>query len=183
MDTFVLLYNDFVDFEIALALLLLRNKSQIRTFSVEEEIVPNYSTLNVKADMNLSEVDSESIDFLLIPGGNPALYADRTDIQQLLNRLNERGIPMAAICGGPEFLAQAGILKGKRMTHGYDTEYAEKVFADCLVQDEDVVVDGNVITARGQAYAEFAIAVYKHLGFFENEDEEKETLNFFKNVQ
>ncbi|MDF1538544.1 MAG: DJ-1/PfpI family protein [Candidatus Thorarchaeota archaeon] len=182
METFVLLYDNFVDFEITLALLLLRNKSQIRTFTVDDEIVPNYSTLNVRADMKLSEVDPESIDLLIIPGGSPGPYADRSEIQKLLNRLNERGIPIAAICGGPEFLAQAGILKGKRMTHGHDPEYAGKVFMDCLIQDEDVVIDGNIITARGQAYSEFAVAVYKHLGLFDNKEEEREMMNFFKNI-
>jgi len=182
MNTYVLLYDDFVEFEITLTLLLLRDKSQIQTFTVDEDIVPSFGTMKVKSDMNVLDVDPEIVDFLLIPGGEPGKYSERTDIQTLLRAIHERGIPIAAICGGPEFLAQAGILDGKQMTHGHDPEYAKQVFSECHIQDIDVVVDGNIITARGQAYAEFAVEVYRQLGYFENEDEAVETLRYFKNV-
>lgn len=182
MKTYVLLYNGFVQFEIILALLLLKDKSEILTFTVDEEAVPCHEGLNVLAELTVEDVNPDDVDLLLIPGGEPGVYKDRNDVNTLVRRIYNRAKPIAAICGGPEFLANAEVITGKRITHGHSEEYASVVFADCIIEDEDVVVDGNIITARGQAYAEFAVEICRQLELFESEDEAIETLNWFKNI-
>jgi len=182
MNVFMLLYNGFVEFEIAVFLTILPKSSTLRTFSVDEKEVTSLGRLRVVADSLLDSINPEEVDLLVIPGGEPKTYKHRTDIQELLRSIHNRGVPIAAICGGPEFLAQAGILKGKRITHGHDPEYAAQVFADCTITDEDVVVDGNVITARGLAYVEFAVEIGRQLSLFENEDEAIATEQHFKNM-
>ncbi len=47
--------------------------------------------------------------------------------------------------------------------------------------DEDVVVDGNIITAQGLAYAEFAVEVGLQLRLFKTEEEALAMLDSFKN--
>jgi 4-methyl-5(b-hydroxyethyl)-thiazole monophosphate biosynthesis len=121
------------------------------------------------------------VDLLVIPGGEPGAYKEREDVNNLLREIHKRGKPIAAICGGPEFLANAGILKDKRITHGHSEEYAQEVFKECTLVDEDVVVDGNIVTSRGQAYAEFAVEIGRQLNFFESEEEAEGTLSWFKN--
>jgi len=69
-----------------------------------------------------------------------------------------------------------------RITHGYSDEEEEIVFKDSKIVDEDVVVDGNIITARGVAYVEFAVAIYNYLGFFASEEEADSTLKWLKNI-
>lgn len=182
MKTYVLLYDGFVQFEIILSLLLLKDKSEIHTFTVDERVVRSLERLKAMADFELGDINPDEVDLLIIPGGEPGLYKAREDINNLLQEIHARGKPIAAICGGPEFLANAGILKDKRITHGHSEEYAEVVFKDCTVADEDVVIDGNIITARGQAYAEFAVEIGRQLGLFENEEEAEETLSWFKNT-
>ncbi|WP_241494678.1 hypothetical protein [Bacillus coahuilensis] len=45
----------------------------------------------------------------------------------------------------------------------------------------DVTVSENLITAEGNAYVEFAVAVGKQLGIFKDREDELETVLFFKN--
>ncbi len=178
----VLLYEGFVDFEISMLLLLLKEKGDICFVSADDMILTSYGRLKVCADERIEEVDPTTFDLLVIPGGEPKAYADRSDIQSFISQAHGNGTIIAAICGGPEFLAQAGVLKGKHITHGHDPEYAARVFSESIIEDADVVVDGNIITARGQAYAEFAVEVHNQLGFFESESERDETLRWMKNI-
>jgi putative intracellular protease/amidase len=182
MKSYVLLYDGFVQFEIVLSLLLLKDKSEIHSFTVDERVVPSHEKLKTVADLTVDDIAPDDVDLLIIPGGEPGGYKEREDVNNLIQEIHKRGKPIAAICGGPEFLANAGILKDKRITHGHDEEYALKVFTDCTLVDEDVVIDGNIITARGQAYAEFAVEIYRQMDLFESEEEAEETLRWFKNM-
>jgi putative intracellular protease/amidase len=181
MNVYMLLYNGFVEFEIAPLLMLLKDKALLHTFSVDEKIVTSYSGLRVEAEVLLADVEPSNVDLLVIPGGEPKVYRDRRDIQEFIQMVNMNERPIAAICGGPEFLAQAGILRGLRIAHGHDPEYASQVFKDSIITEEDVIVEGTIITARGQAYVEFAVEIGRHIGLFETEEEAKETELWFKN--
>ena len=181
MKTYVFLYDGFADFEIAPLLLFLREKTEVITFSFEKGTQRSEEQLNVIVDQSISEVDPEDVDLLIIPGGNPEPHKERTEFHELLQDVHKRGKLIAAICGGPGFLAHAGLLNGLRIAHGYSPEDAAKVFEGSEITDEDVIVEGNIITARGQAFAEFAVEVYRALGFFVNEEEARSTLDWLKN--
>ena len=180
MKTYVLLYDRFADFEITPLLLFLREKTEIITFSFEKGVQQSEGQLKVIVDLSVSEVDPSDVDLIIIPGGDPEPYRERTDLHQLLKNVHEHGKIIAAICGGPGFLAHAGLLNGLRIAHGYSREDAIRVFEGSIITDEDVIVERN-ITARGQAYAEFAVEVYRSLGFFENEEEARSSLDWLKN--
>ena len=62
-------------------------------------------------------------------------------------------------------LDQAGVLRGVQSTHSIDADW---------------VKDKNVITARANAYVDFAIAVAKKLNLFAGEDDLQETIRFWK---
>ncbi len=181
MKTCVFLYDKFADFEIAPLLLFLNKKTEVITFSFEKGILLCEEQLKVVADKSLDEVDPNEVDLLVIPGGDPEPYVGRTDFHRFLQSIHKRGKIIAAICGGPGFLAHAGLLKGLRIAHGYAPDDAVRVFAGSTITDDDVVVEGNIITARGQAFAEFAVVVCRELGFFENEDEAHSSLEWLKN--
>ncbi|MFW9799840.1 MAG: DJ-1/PfpI family protein, partial [Candidatus Thorarchaeota archaeon] len=154
MNTYVLLYNGFVHFEIAPSLLLLRDKTKVHTVSVDGNTVTSYEQLRVVAELEPADVNPEKVDLLLIPGGDPRPYKDRKDVNTLIRDVQDRGVLIAAICGGPRFLSQANVIKGKRITHGISEEDAEGEFEDNLFVDENVVVDENIITAQAQGFIE-----------------------------
>jgi len=183
MKTFVFLYDKFADFEIAPLLLFLRERADVITISFEQGCQKSEEQLKVIVDSSFTEVDPDDVDLLIIPGGNPEPYRDREDFQDFLRRLHEKKKFIAAICGGPGFLAHAGLLRGLRVAHGYSIDDAQRVFEGSIITDDDVVVEGNIITARGQAFAEFAVAVCRELGLFQDEDEEQSSLNWLKNIR
>ena len=105
----------------------------------------------------------------------------------MLRSFEEKDKLVAGICGGAVLLAQSGMLDGKTATGNtsgiFEGDPDHKYYDNTTVRNDFVVVDGNVITGQGQAYAEFAIEVGKKLGMFKTEQEYKEELNWVKNIR
>lgn len=102
----------------------------------------------VKADAFLGDVDPDDFDFLIIPGGKYVAETVDQDlrIKHLAKTFNECGKLVAAICAGPRFLGQAGLLDGKRFTcfKGAEKDMPKGTY----LPDEKAVTDGNIITSR-----------------------------------
>ncbi len=186
LNIVVFLYNDFADFEIVQLLLLLRDHS-LKTTAFHKKPIKSYTGLTVLPDCSLDELDPTQIDLFLIPGGEPneiigdPLKADLVaQLNQLLVLLNNHHIWIAAICGGPVFLANSGILTQRSCTASISEE-EKKYFKSTLFRDVDIMCDENVITAKGQAFTEFAVKVSEKLGILTTDTEIQETLNWFRN--
>lgn len=107
-------------------------------------------------------------DCVILPGTInplPALFDD------LLIRFLRSGVNtpvmFAAISSSPALLSRAGILDGKKFTAGYFMQLAD-IFP--FIQKENfvhrpIVEDGNVITAIGMFFREFAEAVLKRFDY------------------
>ena len=119
-------------------------------------------SLNV--DMALKDLDKEHIRSFIIPGGDISII-DNEEFREFLQDLKKRDILIAGICAGVDVLENAEILHEVKSTHSLD---------------EDCVSDKNVITARANAYVDFAIEVAKKLDLFESEDDLQETIDFWK---
>jgi protease I len=102
----------------------------------------------VKADRIIADIDPDSYDLLVLPGGK-APETVRRDAAALAvcRRFFERNKPVAAICHGPQTLISAGLLGGRRATC-YRTVADELKQAAALYEDTEVVVDGNLVTSR-----------------------------------
>lgn len=182
MDVYLLLYEGFAAFEITPLLLLLRNSANVVTFSFDSEPQRSEEQLRFVVDKSIDLVHPEEVDVLIIPGGDPTPHVDDKHLPALLHGLHDRGKLIAAICGGPGFLAHVGLLKGLRVAHGYSDEDAPRVFEGSIITEDDVVVEDCIITARGQAYAEFAVEVCRNIGLFSTDEEKEATLKWLKNM-
>ncbi len=178
-----MLYEGFAAFEIAPLLLLMRNSANVVTVSFDAEPQRSEEQLRFMVDKTIERVDPEAIDVLIIPGGDPTAYLENEHLHRLLHGVRENGKLIAAICGGPGFLAHVGLLKGLRVAHGYSEEDAPRVFEGSIITDDDVVIEEGIITARGQAYAEFAVEVCRSIGLLQSDEEAEETLKWLKNVR
>ncbi|SNC71791.1 protease I [Kytococcus aerolatus] len=102
------------------------------------------------ADLTLAEVDAVDIDALVLPGGvfNPdTLRQDKTAVA-LVKQVHEAGKPVAAICHAPWVLVEADLLRGRRATGYTSIETDVRNAGAEWVGDQEVVVDGNLITSR-----------------------------------
>jgi protease I len=100
-------------------------------------------------DMTLEEADIDDYDALVLPGG--AVNADQLRMQdkarQWVRQITEQDKPLAAICHAPWVLASSGLAKGRKMT-SFFTIQDDLRDAGAEWVDEEVVVDGNIITSR-----------------------------------
>lgn len=102
----------------------------------------------VAADMTVDETNADEYDALLVPGGkSPAHLRKDKRALEFVREFHHAGKPIAAICHGPQVLASANILKGKKAT-SYITVWREIKRAGGEYRNKPVVVDGNIITSR-----------------------------------
>jgi protease I len=128
---------------------LLENGAHVDVVGLEKGmLVGLHGRAEIEVNMTASEPDPETYDLLLIPGGrSPASLRKHPDIVSLVKEFFDSGRPVAAICHGPQLLAAAGLLLGRKIT-GYHKVKQEMLDAGADFVDEPVVVDGNLITSR-----------------------------------
>lgn len=102
----------------------------------------------VKVDKFASEVRASDFDAVVIPGGYAPDHMRRyPDMVTLVREAYEQGKVVAAICHGPWMLASAHILKDKTVTSFFAIK-DDLIHAGAKYVDEEVSVDGNIITSR-----------------------------------
>lgn len=116
------------------------------------------------ADAELGDLDFDSFDVLVLPGGMPGtrnLAADER-ILGLVRHLHERGKRTAAICAAPLVLHAAGVIRGIEVT---SHPSVRKELVDAFVRtDARVVRSGAITTSQGAGTAmEFALALVNDL--------------------
>lgn len=97
---------------------------------------------------------------LILIGGLQWQLAAAGRIMALVEEALKRDILLGAICNAASFLAAGGLLNGVQHT-GNTVEMlkkwgAERYTGENLYQERQVVRDGNIVTANGTGYLEFA---------------------------
>lgn len=177
------IYNGFSEYEVALACSLISARGKIQTASLGQEIVTSEGGLKVIPDSDFRFSKVEDYDLLIISGMLDAKpYWDRNDLFTKISEFNLAGKYIAAICGGPLFLAKAGALLAKRYTCGIPELARIEVgcFGDAEFVDNDVVCDQNLITAKGYATVDFALAIGDQFKLFSSAEARAEFQNFWR---
>jgi len=104
-------------------------------------------------DLTIDEVDPQMYDLLFIPGGHPhgapTTVRNSTKAQEIARAFFEADKAVAAICHGPYLLVSAGLIAGRRLTSYWGDGVPDEIrAAGGIYVDQDVVVDGNLITSR-----------------------------------
>jgi len=103
----------------------------------------------VEVDGTFDDLDVAAVDAVVVPGGTVNADTIRTDAkaQAIVRGITEAGKPLAVICHAPWLLVSAGLVKGKRLT-SYSSLADDVRNAGGDWVDEEVVIDGNLITSR-----------------------------------
>jgi protease I len=107
----------------------------------------------LKPVVTFDQVDPDAYDLLIIPGGFPdgAPHTVRHHPKALAitRSFFAKGKTVASICHGPWTLADAGVVKGRRVTsYWHDGVPEDLKHAGAVYEDASVVVDGNLVTSR-----------------------------------
>lgn len=179
MKTYVLIYNKFAHFEVVLASLFLKSKGEIITVGISNNEVISEEGFRLIPHTTLGEVRADEVDLFLIPGGNPESIQNVPGLLELLIDLNQKNKVIGAICAGPLQLARTGLLKNKKFTTSMPVDEF-KDFADGEYIDSNVIVDGNIVTAKGNGYVDFALILGKVMNIYEDEEDYEEAVRYFK---
>ncbi|HQS96108.1 MAG: protease [Novosphingobium sp. 17-62-19] len=103
----------------------------------------------VAVNLTIEEVEVTDYDALLLPGGqmNPDILRMEDSVIDLINDFDDLDKPIAAICHAPWLLVEADIVDGRTVT-SWPSIRVDLANAGADVVDEEVVVDGNLITSR-----------------------------------
>ena len=102
-----------------------------------------------KVDSTVADADPDDYAALVLPGGviNGDFVRADPDAVAFVKAFFEAGKPVAAICHGPWTLIEAGVVGGRTLT-SFPSIRTDLRNAGAEVVDQDVVVDGNLITSR-----------------------------------
>jgi 4-methyl-5(b-hydroxyethyl)-thiazole monophosphate biosynthesis len=104
------------------------------------------------ADALFEAVDFSHGNMLVLPGGMPGAtnLGLHKGLSELLKQYLENDKFLAAICAAPKVLGKLNLLQGKVATcyPGFEEE-----LLGAVLSDKPVVQDGNLITAKGPAFA------------------------------
>ena len=100
-------------------------------------------------DVHLSSARPEDFDALLLPGGviNPDTLRTIPAAVAFAKAFFDAGKPVASICHGPWTIIEAGTARGRRMT-SWPSLHTDLRNAGADWVDQQVVVDGNLVTSR-----------------------------------
>jgi protease I len=100
-------------------------------------------------DRQVSDASIDDYDALILPGGTCNPDRLRTDAAAVafVRDFVRSGKPVAVICHGPWSLVEADVVRGRRLT-SWPSVRTDLRNAGADVVDEEVVVDGNLVSSR-----------------------------------
>jgi len=150
---------------VAIVDVLRRAEIEVLLASLDDNrAVQGANGITVMADMGIVDVETETLDMIILPGGWDGTYAlaDDVNVQRILKDMDKKGKNIAAICAAPFALNKAGVLKQNYTCY---PSVQEQIREDGYQGDKSMIVeDENIMTSRGPGTAIcFALAIVKKL--------------------
>jgi len=155
---------------------------EVKTLSVSKSPVKSIGGFTILPDYSVEDCPTDYAGLILI-GGKSWRMEEAKGIAPLLKQAFSSGKTVAAICDATVFLGMNGLLNSKKHTsntlesliEGAQENYA----GQANYMNQQAVRDGNLITANGTAYLEFAKEILTALGAYPADYIEK-NYQFFK---
>ncbi len=121
---------------------------ELRNFAAAGEVARCSNGLKIPSDGDILAPPQPDIVFVL--AGGPQQGILQAPVGPLLRKLDQRGVTLGGISGGPLVLAQAGVMQGRRMTvHWEHAPALTEIAPDLLLEKSLYVIDRNRITCAG----------------------------------
>ena len=151
---YMLLGTGFEETEAITPLDLLRRAGvEIQTVGVNGKIVKGGHGIGVEADIELSQMDLDAMEMIILPGGLGGVTSVRAS-EEAMNALKyawDHDKYVAAICAGPTVLADLGITAGMNATCYPGCE--DGMGSAILIEDAASVWDEKLITGTSAGCA------------------------------
>ncbi len=171
---FVMLGTGFDEIE-ALAPIDVMRRAGMDVFTVsmtENRLVKGATGNNIVADMSISDLSPDNIDWLVFPGADKSEDAVNLneDLCNIVKKHWNNGGNIAAICAAPALvLGPLGIINGVKAT-GYPFLKEDFEKNGGIYSEEPVVIGNRLITSKGPGTTlEFALAIVRNVKGAETE--------------
>jgi deglycase len=146
----VLVADQYQEMEVWYPLLRFREDGA-ETVAVGSKAGETYSSKKgypVVSDKSVGEVSAADFDAVIVPGGwAPDTLRQDERVLKLVREMDRTGKVVAAICHAGWVLCSADIVRGRKATC-FKAIKDDLIHAGAKYSDEEVVVDGNLITSR-----------------------------------
>ena len=161
MKVLAIIFDGFEELEASAPFALLRRaKIDLTIASDTNEVMGNHN-IKISNAIPLSQINYKDYDCLLIPGGPHFKYLRvATHVHEMISYFMENNKFVAGICAAPTIIGQLGYLKNRKYTCFTSMN---KDFGG-IYQDNGVVVDDKLITAKSAAYSiDFAYEIIRQI--------------------
>ena len=178
--TAVLIYNQFCNFEISVALeMMAMAEREFVIISKTLEPVKSEEGIKVIADKIIEEIEIDEFDSLLLPGAmDIGEVVEDEVILDFIKSFNDKKMIIGAISIAPVLLLKLGILKGKRFMAGINAEdlleegFTEEDMSKMIGWDDNIsnpikkgyIQEDNIITSVAYNFREWAMAFGRAIG-------------------
>lgn len=160
MNTYIFLYPETSFFEVNLVAYFMRTKGNVYIVAEDEyQTICTNEGVKIQKDISLTQLRLESIDAFIICGGEIKNINNKPLLLEVVNKCVEDKKIVGGICAGRNIIMDAV----------GNMEYTEKT---CIID--------NIILSPGNEYVDFALAVGKVADIFTDEEDYKETVDYFK---
>ncbi|NLY71119.1 MAG: DJ-1/PfpI family protein [Clostridiales bacterium] len=165
MKVYVHLANGFEEIEATTVIDVLRRAEiDVETVSITGDLlVTGAHGVGVKADKLIDDVNYDSGDMIVLPGGMPGTtnLGNCSKLIEQVKKYNDQKKWVGAICAAPMILGENGLLEGKTAVIYPGMEEHLK---GAELGNNKVEVDGNIITSKGPGTAmDFALKLVEVL--------------------
>jgi 4-methyl-5(b-hydroxyethyl)-thiazole monophosphate biosynthesis len=147
--------------------LLRRAGIEVVVAGLDEGVITASRGVRLLPDISLDDALKQEFDMVALPGGLPGsdhLAADPRIIE-VLQKMNESGRFVGAVCAAPKVLLRSGVLEGKKATAYPGVLQAE---SHPLISGDPVTRDGQIITSRSAGTVmDFALELIEVLSGYE----------------
>lgn len=158
------LANGFEEIEaVCLIDVLRRAKIHVVVAGLGSIMVEGAHNLTIETECLVSEINSDTLDMIVLPGGwgGTHVLADDPDILRLLREMDAKDKMIGAICAAPYVLHKAGVLKPNYTCY---PSVEEEIAEEGYTKEKSVVTEGNIMTSRGPGTAIcFGLAIVERL--------------------
>jgi 4-methyl-5(b-hydroxyethyl)-thiazole monophosphate biosynthesis len=130
---------------------------------VEELMVEGAQGIVVQTNCMIDDVDSNSLDMIVLPGGwgGTDILNSNITVQNMLKKMEKDDKFISAICAAPFALNTAGVLSENYTCY---PSVEEQIRIEGYTSEQKVVKDGKILTSRGPGTAIcFALEIVKIL--------------------
>lgn len=181
MTTALLLYPGCVVAEVWPAMAWLGEAGPVRILTPDGQEHRTPFGVRIGSDGAPGSVDPAEVGCLVLPGGDPASVLWDPAVEDLIRGVAREGGWLGAVCAGAVLLGRAGVLLGRRHTHGYTADelpYVGVHFAGGITTGAAVEVDGHVVTARASAALLFAAELAWRAGALTRDEADRRLLYY-----